>query len=200
MDITFSFDPNCPWTWLTSRWLVKAAAAEGHDIEWGSLSLAHLNRDKEIPEKHRASVAAGTSAHRLIQALLAKGEVEAVGGFYDAYGTRVHRRGEQPGVAAVEAAATDAGLDPLFLDALADSALDAAAGTQTDAAVASAGGDVGSPVIRLGDGRAFFGPIVDEVPDTEASVVLLRALIALDGVGQFAELKRGRREPQVESS
>ncbi len=56
--IEFFFDPACPWTWMTSRWLVDATAQTGHDIRWRNLSLAVINADREIPEKYRAAVAA----------------------------------------------------------------------------------------------------------------------------------------------
>src|SRR5512132_2445121 len=49
--LTYSFDPTCPWTWLTSRWLVRAAELEGHTITWRPLSLAHVHADETDPSK-----------------------------------------------------------------------------------------------------------------------------------------------------
>jgi 2-hydroxychromene-2-carboxylate isomerase len=201
MRLTYSFDPNCPWTWLTSRWLVKTAALDGHTIVWRSLSLAHVNRGQELPERFRDLVAAGVLAHRVIQALDRLGDQDGIGRFYEAYGTRTHRKGEAASRETVVAAAEDAGLGAAVIAAMDDATLDEAVGAVTDEAVAAAGGDVGSPVLRIGDGPSYFGPIIDEVPDDEGSLRLFRAVTELAAVPQFFELKRGRvRGPQTTTS
>ena len=43
-SIEFYFDPGCPWTWLTSRWLVDAADQRGIDVQWRSLSPNQLHQ------------------------------------------------------------------------------------------------------------------------------------------------------------
>ena len=47
--VEYFFDPACPWTWLTSRWLVDATRQRGVDVTWRSLSLLVLN-DGNPPE------------------------------------------------------------------------------------------------------------------------------------------------------
>src|SRR5689334_5591429 len=54
-EVELFFDPVCPWTWATSRWLVEVAARRGIEVVWRSLSLAVLNAGKEIPPERRAA-------------------------------------------------------------------------------------------------------------------------------------------------
>ncbi|MFD0851252.1 disulfide bond formation protein DsbA, partial [Actinomadura adrarensis] len=45
------FDPSCPYTWITSRWLVEAARVRPIGIRWHVLSLSVLNEHlDEDPE------------------------------------------------------------------------------------------------------------------------------------------------------
>ncbi len=46
-DVTFFFDPVCPWTWRASRWLTTVAEARNLDIEWRPLSLLVLNNGQD---------------------------------------------------------------------------------------------------------------------------------------------------------
>jgi 2-hydroxychromene-2-carboxylate isomerase len=201
VQLTFSFDPNCPWTWLTSRWLVKVAALDGHTITWGSLSLPHVNAGNDVPEEWRDFMEAGRQAHRIIETLVQAGEQEAVGAFYQAYGIRKHRNEEDASPALVRLAAEDAGLPDAVVAAAEDESLDAAVGKRTDAIVDAAGGDVGSPVLGFGPGQVFFGPIIDEVPGDDAAVRLFRSLRVATAEPFFFEIKRGRhRGPQALSS
>lgn len=89
--IEFFFDPGCPWTWATSRWLVDAAAARGIDVVWRNLSLGVLNEGRELSEHLRLTLPAGTAAHRLIAALMADGRNDLIGNFYTEYGRRAPR-------------------------------------------------------------------------------------------------------------
>jgi hypothetical protein len=52
--------------------------------------------------------------------------------------------------------------------------------------------DSGSPITAVGDGPAFFGPVVAPVPTGQAADDLWLALTALSRVPQLSELKRGR--------
>src|SRR2546430_17016183 len=63
-DVTFWFDPSCPYTWRTSRWLLAVTGARNLTIDWRLMSLAILNEDKEIPERFRAKQEGGRRAAR----------------------------------------------------------------------------------------------------------------------------------------
>lgn len=162
--VEFFFDPGCPWTWMTSRWLVDAAGQRNVDIQWRSLSLSVLNAGRDVPEQHRAAMAAGTAAHRVIASLLAADRNDLVGKFYTEYGRRVFHDGSQPSVALVRQAAEASGA-AVWADAVDDASWDEGIAASTTLAVGLAGPDVGSPVLAFGEPRtAVCGPIVSPPP------------------------------------
>ena len=78
--------------------------------------------------------------------------------------------------------------------ALDDESLDDAVKASTEAATASAGPGVGSPVMVLpGVERGLHGPVLGSVPDKAAALALWEAVEAVAPIGDFFELKRGRR-------
>src|SRR5215210_229063 len=42
--IQFYFDPACPWTWITSRWVVEVAEKRDLQITWQLFSLRYHNK------------------------------------------------------------------------------------------------------------------------------------------------------------
>ena len=94
--IEYFFDPACPWTWMTSRWLVDATGRTDRQIRWRNLSLAVVNADREIPEKYRAAMAASQRAHRIIAALRAEDRDDEIGAFYTEWGRRFHHDQVEP--------------------------------------------------------------------------------------------------------
>ncbi|MBA2280863.1 MAG: DsbA family protein [Actinomycetota bacterium] len=204
MQVTFHFDPGCPWTWLTSRWLLRAAETEDVQVVFAPFSLAHINRDREIPEEHRGHVDAGRSALRVVQRLIDDDDQAAVARLYDEWGTLLHRDGGTPSLDLVRAATQAAGLADDVAAAVDDPSFDAAIAAATDGASDAAGRDVGSPVLRWDEGGtsvAVFGPIIDELPDVEGSADLWRGVRSLARHGELKELKRGRvGDPKLEGS
>lgn len=201
MDVVYAFDLNCPWSWMTSRWLVGATTRHDDRIVWRALSLAHLNAGKDLPDRVQQSMATGRRAHRLMQYLQGGDQTAAMAAFYDAYGTLVHRRGEPRSPETLRAALAEAGLPAEVGAAAEDPTLDAEIEASTDRWVGAAGGDGGSPVIQFGDGPAFFGPLLDEVPDAGAGDRLYRALRDVADIPAFLALRRGRvRDPQLATS
>jgi hypothetical protein len=192
-DLEFYFDPACPWTWLTSRWLVDAAPRRGRRVTWRSLSLWVLNEGK-VPEAYAGRVRSALLAHRLFAALTEAGRNDLVGAVYTAIGTRVHDGSEDltPHLVREAAAAAGAGSWAAAID---DESWDAAVELSTKQAVDLAGPDVGSPVLAHGSPRvAMFGPIVNPGPRGEDGARLLDLALAAAQVGGLFELKRGRRE------
>ena len=191
--ITFSFDPGCPWTWMTSRWLLDAAAQRNIDIQWRNLSLGVLNAGKEVPEQYRAAMAAGAAAHRVIAALVAADRNDLVEAFYTEYGRKVFHDGSHPSVELVREVAATAGAQEWAI-AADDESWDEAVAQSTHRAIGLAGPDVGSPVLSFGDPEiGVFGPIVSPPPTGSDAVRLLEHVLEAAAIPGFFELKRGRR-------
>jgi 2-hydroxychromene-2-carboxylate isomerase len=192
MDVTFFFDPACPHTWRTSRWLVTVGQARDLRIEWRAFSLAILNEGRGAP-KFAEAIAASSRALRLVEALRAEGRGDDAARFYAELGARGHDAGNPLSDRAVVAAVDAAGVraDAPALD---DDRWDEAVRESHALAYASAGPDIGSPVLTLPDAdRGVHGPIVTEVPDAEEALRLWDSLLPLVRMPAFHEIKRGRR-------
>ena len=190
MQVTYYFDPLCPFTWRTSRWLTTVAPERGLDIHWRPFSLAILNGGvASAPEQWRAPSEASFSALRLIASL--RGDNATIGRFYTEIGNRTHEAGAMISAEIVRAAAEAAGItDTKALD---DESLDAAVQESHDEAFGSAGPDIGSPVLWVeGAPRGMHGPIIGAVPGTDEAVRIWDAVATLSASDTFFELKRGR--------
>jgi hypothetical protein len=192
MEATFFFDPACPWTWRTSRWLVTAAPARGATIRWRAFSLAILNEGR-IPEQFRAPMEASSRALRLVEGLRADGRHDDIARFYTELGGLTHDAGEQMSDKAVDAAAEAAGIADAgrVLD---DPTWDEAVRESHNTAMDSAGPDIGSPVLSLDEAeRGLHGPILAEPPGEEEALRIWDAVVPLLRTPTFFEVKRGRR-------
>src|SRR5256885_4067436 len=65
-DVTFWFDPSCPYTWRTSRWLIAVTDARGMTVDWRLMSLAVLNEDKPVSPRVRTVQEGGRRAGRVL--------------------------------------------------------------------------------------------------------------------------------------
>lgn len=194
--IDFFFDPACPWTWITSRWLVDAAGRRDIEIRWRNLSLSVVNADQEIPEQYRAAVLAADRAHRIIAALSDAERNDLVADFYTEWGRRSFHDGVEPtdGSAGEVADAVGAGQ---WSEAADDARWDDVVVASTREGQQLAGGsDVGSPVLSFGDPpTGIFGPIVSPAPTGDDAGALLDHVLGTTAMAGFYELKRGRQAP-----
>jgi 2-hydroxychromene-2-carboxylate isomerase len=194
MEATYFFDPSCPYTWRTSRWLVGVAPERNVSLRWRAFSLSILSGG-DIPERFRAKRAAASRALRLVEALRADQREAEIGAFYTEIGTRTFEAGTELGDDIVAAAADAAGIGDAkaILD---DESWDDAVRESHETAVSSAGPDIGSPVLWIeGAPRAIHGPVlgVDGRPAREEALAIWDAVVALARSTTFFELKRGRR-------
>ncbi|MFI7645233.1 DsbA family protein [Micromonospora sp. NPDC049460] len=191
MDATFFFDPACPWTWRTSRWLLAVADARGLHLEWRAFSLAILNEGNVAPQFAEA-MAASSRALRLVEALRADGRHDDVARFYAEVGARSHDAGNPLSPKIVDAAVEATDLQEAA-PALDDDRWDDAVRESHALAYASAGPDVGSPVLMLpGAERGIHGPILTEVPGTDDALTIWDSLLPLIRMPAFHEIKRTR--------
>ncbi|WP_151524607.1 mycothiol-dependent nitroreductase Rv2466c family protein [Serinicoccus kebangsaanensis] len=191
------FDPACPWAWMTSRWLMEAAAVRDLEITWSVMSLAVLNEGRDLDEDYRAMLDRAWGPVRTIIAATADlPEQEANQlrkAMYDAYGQRIHLDGR--GSEDLEAITTEV-LDELGLDASLASAgssdqHDEALRASHQRAIDMVGDDVGTPVVKVED-VAFFGPVVTPAPKGEAAGRLWDGCLLVAGTPGFYEIKRTR--------
>ena len=191
-DVTFFFDPACPWTWRASRWLTLVAESRGLDIEWRPFSLWVLNDRDVVEPVKRARL---ETSHRLLRVIAKLGEDgrrDDVARLYTETGTVVHENNQPFDDPTVAHALRETGLDNCG-SALDDTGLDAIVEASTAAALAAAGPGVGSPVLLpAGAERGLYGPVLGAVPDKAESLALWDAIEALTPIKAFFEVKRGR--------
>lgn len=195
-SVNFFADPCCPWTWNTSRWLVEAARLADVSITWRTLSLAELNKDREVSEHFRPKLACSRRMARVLEALRAEGRNDDMQAMFTAYGTRVHHDDHDPGDQLIIACATACDVDLEFTStAINNESWDVAIELSVSEAMELAGPDVGSPIIAVPAlGRGFFGPIVSPPPTGPDALALWNVLAASFELPTFFELKRGRRD------
>ncbi len=191
MEATFFFDPACPWTWRTSRWLVSVAPERDVTVQWRAFSLSILNGDN-VPEQYRGPMQASARALRLVEALRADRRTADIASFYTELGTRTHDAGRPLSDDIVLAAAEAAGVtDPKTV--LDDTRWDEAVRESHETAMAAAGPDIGSPVLTLeGTERGLHGPILADVPERDDALRIFDAVVPLLRSPVFFEVKRGR--------
>jgi len=186
------FDASCPFTWRTSRWLRAIAPRRGATVDWRIMSLAILNEGKEIPEPYRALTAWSLGAQRLLLATREAHGSDAVDRLYTAIGTRRHDQGADADRPLLVDALAEAGLPSELIGAVDDEGLDEPLRASHKEGQERVGTESGSPIVALGDGPGFFGPVVVPIPEDAAAERLFDALALLSTVPEFSELKRSR--------
>jgi predicted DsbA family dithiol-disulfide isomerase len=190
--VEFWFDPTCPFTWRTSRWVRELERTGAVTVEWKVMSLGILNEGREMSEQVREGMVRGG---RFLRALVAAGErggPDAVGRLYDALGAHLHEKGEGLADDVLIRSVEEVGLDGGVADAAEDEARDAAVRASHDEAQRRVGTETGSPVTAYDRGPAFFGPVVVPAPTGDDAAMLLTAMSSLSKVSAFSELKRSR--------
>ncbi|MFI8520342.1 disulfide bond formation protein DsbA [Streptomyces sp. NPDC085481] len=194
------FDPLCPWTWLTSRWLVEVERQGLAKIRWNVLSLAILNEDRidQIPEQYRELLGPkGWRPVRVVTAAKDKCGNEAAGRLYTELGTRFHPGGQGPEPDVIREALEAAGLPAGELMPYAENdTYDGEVRSSHEASQAAVGEESGSPVLAVpgpeGERLGYFGPILSRTPKGEEAARLWQAVLLAASVGGFAEFKRVR--------
>jgi hypothetical protein len=191
-DVTFWFDPSCPFTWRTSRWLLGVTQARGLTIDWRLMSLAILNEDKPVPERFRVKQAGGRRAARLLVAVDEKYDPEKVERLYTEIGIRVHENGRDLDDRVMNEALEDAGLPGHLITTIEDDQMDEYLVESHYEGQDRVGTEAGSPILAIGDGPGFFGPVVVPIPEGESAEKLFDAIRLLSAVPEFSELKTAR--------
>lgn len=213
-DISFYFDPVCPFAWITSKWVRAVAAQRRYAVDWRFISLRLINADVDYASHFPPGYEDGhTSGLRLLR-VAARARAEhgpgVVGPLYEAFSSQIF---DSPQAAHLtpqvrgsrefaEPLLAKAGLPAALAEALDDTSWDAELQAETDHALSLTGRDVGTPIIHFQPphGTAFFGPVISRPPTGEDAVRLWDYVTGLAAFPGFAELKRSLRErPQLRS-
>lgn len=193
----FWFDPSCPWTWITSRWLVEVEKVRPVTVRWHVMSLSVLNEGRDLPEHYVALMAKAWGPVRVLTAArLAHGD-EVLAPLLTAIGTRLHPGKRSDIDAVLTESLAEAGLPTELAAAAHTDAYDEALRASHGEAMDLVGDDVGSPVLAI-DGVGYFGPVITPAPTGETAGRLWDGVAAMISVPGFYELKRSRTvDPQV---
>ncbi|MDH6213166.1 DsbA family protein [Streptomyces pseudovenezuelae] len=196
------FDPACPYTWLTCRWLTEAARVRPLDLRWHLMSLTLLNEDRDDdpegdPEGYLMVPV------RIATAVLRHHGQDALARFHAALwadrpnGDEGTRWINDPAVALA-----DAELPISLVAAGTSTAYDEELRASHTGAVGLLGPRTGTPVVATGDPAepdrapvAFFGPVLSRVPSGEAAGRLWDGTLLVAGTPGFHELKGTPADP-----
>lgn len=201
-DVEYFWDPACPWSWLTSRWMVNVIAEQPMTVDWRFISLRMVNEDKDyerdLPKGYERTHTRGLELLRVAAAIREELGPDAVLPFYTAVGTRIHVQRDPEAFddpATVKAVLAELGY-PVELAAEATSdGFDHVIRGDTKDALDRCGGNIGTPVISFTppDGPSFFGPVISRAPKGQEAVDLWNAVRLLGENPNFSELKRSTR-------
>ena len=187
----FWFDPLCPFAWITSRWILEVEKVRDVDVEWNVMSLAYLNKDKDIPQTYRDMLATAWGPVRVCIAAEQRHGKHVLGGLYTAFGEQIHHQKKEISRELIAAAVAQAGLEADLVDAMDDATLDEAVAVSHHRGMDQVGNDVGTPTISI-NGAAFFGPVLSAIPKGEDAGQVWDGAVALAKFPYFSELKRAR--------
>jgi hypothetical protein len=192
----FWFDPACPWTWLTARWLLEAERVRDVRIRFQVMSLALLNG---IGPADTDGAPLWGPVRIAMAAHLSFGD-EGVRRVYPALATLIHEEGAGVDRELYAAALHRGGL-PHSLAYAADSPYYDADIEASHRRGLDPVGTGGCPVLHLpgpdGELVAFFGPVVTPSPRGEAAGRLWDSVVLAAGTDGFFELKRQRTRSPV---
>lgn len=193
-EVDFWFDPLCPWTWITSRWMSDVAQRRNLNVAWHIASLAILHTtgqaDDESAARHPSAID-GLDYGRVVTAVKELQGAQYVKPLYNALGERIHVEGMKDPAEIIPAALEAAGLPAEFARYATSDEFDGQLWESHFDGIDRVGKDVGLPIIAM-NGAAIFGPVVSPAPTGDAALRIWDAVVTLTSHDGFFELKRTR--------
>ena len=195
----FWFDPSCPYTWITSRWLVEVAKVRPVEVRWHVMSLSVLNEGLEDDPEGDPEGYMWVPV-RICAAVQQEYGQERLGRLYTAMWTHGRERGAGEWLGALHDSLTAAGLPPELAEVGQTSAYDDAVRASHDEGMALIG-KAGTPIVAVTAGEEripFFGPVLSRIPEGEQAGRLWDGTLLVSGTPGFHELKgRPHEEPRL---
>ncbi|MDF5757557.1 DsbA family protein [Spongiactinospora sp. TRM90649] len=185
------FDPACPYTWITSRWLLEVARVRPVDVRWRLMSLSVLNEGREEDPEGDTEGYLWVPV-RVCAAVLQRHGQKALGRFYTALWTTGSNEG-QDWLGDLRAALRACGLPEDLAEAGTSTEYDAVVRASHAEGIGLIGEHVGTPVVAAtapdGGRTVFFGPVVSRIPRGEQAGRLWDGTLLVAGTPGFHELK-----------
>lgn len=202
--VEFYFDPSCPFSWITSRWLLQVSGRRDIDITWRQFSLALKNNELTPKDDDSKYTKAHRAAHRIHRVIfLANQQTQtSVIDLYTEFGMRHHIMERAFDDDLIHEVLADKNLPTELIKAADDSSIDTDLRSEIDSAVQAVGEDIGVPTIvfiaKDGQRLGYFGPVLNELPDIDESLDIWDGLEKLATTTSFYEIKRNRpNDPDV---
>ena len=190
MIADFWFDPACPYTWVTSRWLVEVTKVRPVSVRWRVMSLSVLNEGRDDDPEGDPDGYLWVPV-RVCAAVQQEYGHDALGRFYTELWSREH--GTENWLGDLADALERAGLPRRVAEAATSTEHDAAVRASHAEAMARLGPHVGTPIIATttpdGADVAFFGPVISQVPTGARAGDLWDGTLLVAGTPGFHELK-----------
>ncbi|MGO9509498.1 MAG: DsbA family protein, partial [Mycobacterium sp.] len=198
-DVDLYIDPVCPFSYVTSRWLLDAARATHKSVDLRQMNLAVLNEGNDLDGRQQRMMDRSRRWGRLFAAVTDQHGPDAFARLYEAVGTRIHLLQEEMTRDRIDDVLADNGFDGSLVEALDDSGFDESVKRAHGASQSALGDRAGSPIIVV-DGNAYFGPVLTCVPSAEEGVALLNAVLTVATTPGFAVLQRPHGPPTIGES
>src|SRR5258708_16067929 len=108
----FWLGPVCPWTWVTSRWMLEVRKTSAVDIAWHVMSLAVLNEGRldQLPPQNRELMRQAWAPVRVLIAAQETLGSDVLAPLYTALGTQYFLLDQPNTLTTIRAALRDARL------------------------------------------------------------------------------------------
>jgi hypothetical protein len=190
--VDFWLDPACPLTRHTARWIARIADEVPLRVRWRVMSLSVLNEHRDDDPEDDPHGYLWIPA-RVAAAVVTEHGPDALGAFYDALWTDPDGT-EREWTGELGDALQRSGLPVGLVDAGTSTDYDAELRASHHAGVGRIDAEIGTPVLIIttpdGHEQAFFGPVLNAVPNEADARRLWEATLLITSIPTFREIKR----------